>query len=271
MRGPSNRVCFTVLPDQQKRCSGSACWGFPWLMYPLAVPIEWLQSIEEYPTPLTQRNNMLLLGRRLPSTGILRRLSLLHFSGDWTPLEKQVFEADMRVIKDFVSEQEELGLVQEIEPHLRRLPYESSHWDDAIHGYRESERRDWTVANRSVLDRVSKTAFNGQVMPHVHILDLTEEGVIKPHVDSFCGHTIAGLSLLSDCVMRLAKVSSKDVAKDTEHRVADVLLPRRSLYIMSHVARYQFTHEVLDQEQSWFGNSRVVKRRRLSVICRNEP
>ncbi|XP_020805897.1 alpha-ketoglutarate-dependent dioxygenase alkB homolog 7, mitochondrial isoform X3 [Drosophila serrata] len=249
MRGPSNRVCFTVLPDQQKRCSGSACWGFPWLMYPLAVPIEWLQSIEEYPTPLTQRNNMLLLGRRLPSTGILRRLSLLHFSGDWTPLEKQVFEADMRVIKDFVSEQEELGLVQEIEPHLRRLPYESSHWDDAIHGYRESERRDWTVANRSVLDRVSKTAFNGQ----------------------FCGHTIAGLSLLSDCVMRLAKVSSKDVAKDTEHRVADVLLPRRSLYIMSHVARYQFTHEVLDQEQSWFGNSRVVKRRRLSVICRNEP
>ncbi|KAH8287751.1 hypothetical protein KR054_012433 [Drosophila jambulina] len=237
---------------------------------------------------------LFLLGRRLPSAGILRRLSLLHFSGEWTPLEKQEFEANMRVIRDFVSEEEELGLMQEIEPHLRRLPYESSHWDDvcvlsnislrfpsthlplqAIHGYRESERRDWSLDNRHVLDRISRSAFKGRVMPHVHILDLAEEGVIKPHVDSvrFCGDTIAGLSLLSDCVMRLAKVPAKEGAKDSdlERRVADLLLPRRSLYIMSHVARYQFTHEVLAREQSWFGASRVEKRRRLSVICRNEP
>ncbi|KAH8245145.1 hypothetical protein KR032_005442, partial [Drosophila birchii] len=220
--------------------------------------------------PLTQRN-MLLLGRRLPSAGNLRRLSLLHFTGKWTPLEKQEFQANMRVIKDFVNEPEELCLIQEIEPQLRRLPYESSHWDDAIHGYRESEQRDWSLPNRCVLDRISTTAFNGQVMPHVHILDLTEEGLIKPHVDSvrFCGHTIAGLSLLSDCVMRLVQVYANEEAQ--ERRVADLLLPRRSLYIMSHVARYQFTHEVLAQEQSWFGSKRVIKRRRLSVICRNEP
>ncbi|KAH8342981.1 hypothetical protein KR059_002787, partial [Drosophila kikkawai] len=197
------------------------------------------------------------------------RLSLMHFSGQWTSLEKQEFEADMRIIKDFVSEHEELGLIQEIEPHLKRLPYESSHWDDAIHGYRESERRDWSLANRSVLARISGSAFKGKVMPHVHILDLAEEGVIKPHVDSvrFCGDTIAGLSLLSDCVMRLVKVS----AKESERRVADLLLPRRSLYVMSQVARYQFTHEVLAGDESWFENDRVVKRRRLSVICRNEP
>lgn len=35
-----------------------------------------------------------------------------------------------------------------------------------------------------MLDRVSRAVFSGKVMPHVHILDLAEEGVIKPHVDS---------------------------------------------------------------------------------------
>lgn len=67
--------------------------------------------------------------------------------------------------------------------------------------------------------------------------------------------------------MRLVRVAP---VEDLEHS-ADLLLPRRSLYIMSHLARYQFTHEILAREQSWFKNSPVLKGRRLSVICRNEP
>lgn len=41
----------------------------------------------------------------------------------------------------------------------------------------------------------------------------------------FCGSTIAGLSLLSDSIMRLVK-------KDASSEWLDMLLPRRSLYIM---------------------------------------
>lgn len=41
----------------------------------------------------------------------------------------------------------------------------------------------------------------------------------------FCGNIICGVSLLSDAVMRLVNVEYKD-------QVVDILLRRRSLYIM---------------------------------------
>jgi alkylated DNA repair protein alkB homolog 7 len=82
---------------------------------------------------------------------------------------------------------------------------------------------------------------------------LAEDGHIKPHVDSvrFCGNTIAGLSLLSDSVMRLIRTTESDeiaakdqssndysrtkFEKDENAFYADVLLKRRSLYIMKYV------------------------------------
>jgi alkylated DNA repair protein alkB family protein 7 len=50
-----------------------------------------------------------------------------------------------------------------------------------------------------------------------------------------------------------------------------VLLRRRSLYIMSHSARYNFTHEILANEESFINGVKVEKDRRISIICRNEP
>ncbi|XP_039499425.1 alpha-ketoglutarate-dependent dioxygenase alkB homolog 7, mitochondrial-like isoform X1 [Drosophila santomea] len=220
-----------------------------------------------------------------------RSFGLVEFAGQWPPSEQRQFESDMRVIRDFITAPEEQLLMREIEPHISRLPYESSHWDEAIHGYRELERRKWSPENRAMLERVSQAAFCGQVMPFVHILDLAVSGVIKPHVDStrvswtmedarrfhshlpictrqFCGNTIAGISLLSDCVMRLKRVT-KDL--DSVGHSADLLLPRRSLYIMSALARYEFTHEILARDQSWFKKRLVERSRRISVICRNEP
>lgn len=64
--------------------------------------------------------------------------------------------------------------------------------------------------------------------------------------------------------MRLVSESNKSL-------YADVLLKRRSLYIMTGVSRYEFTHEVLKNEESFFKNEKVLKDRRISVICRNEP
>ncbi|MEE6528603.1 hypothetical protein FKM82_031124, partial [Ascaphus truei] len=99
----------------------------------------------------------------------------------------------------------------------------------AIHGFRETERSQWSPQNAAVLQRVREVAFppgEGQ-LSLVHVLDLKKEGYINPHVDSvkFCGSVIAGISLLSDSVMRL-------VAVDNPGERADVLLPRRCLYVL---------------------------------------
>lgn len=72
------------------------------------------------------------------------------------------------------------------------------------------------------------------------------------------------MSLLTDSVMRL-------VNEKNPLLFGDVLLKRRSLYIMTGVARYEFTHEVLKNELSSFKGLKVQKDRRISVMCRNEP
>ncbi|XP_075158333.1 alpha-ketoglutarate-dependent dioxygenase alkB homolog 7, mitochondrial isoform X2 [Haematobia irritans] len=189
----------------------------------------------------------------------------------------------MRVLSDFITKEEETKLLEEIEPYMKRLRYEFDHWDDAIHGFRETERKHWYPHNRQVLERVRIEGFQEEIMPYIHILDLAAEGVIKPHIDStrYCGHTIAGISLLSDSVMRLVyainKVDQSDDYRSQPKAVlennfyADILLPRRSLYIMSHYARYDFTHEILGKQQSSFMGNPVQKDRRISIICRNEP
>lgn len=80
----------------------------------------------------------------------------------------------------------------------------------------------------------------------------------------FCGDTIAGLSLLTDSVMRLVHDKNKELR-------ADVLLERRSLYLMKNTARFDYTHEILGNEHSKFDGVHVPKERRVSIICRNEP
>ncbi|CAD5125190.1 DgyrCDS13432 [Dimorphilus gyrociliatus] len=135
----------------------------------------------------------------------------------------------MLIFKDFITVEEEDNLLRELEVHLKRLRYEYDHWDDAIHGYRETERKSWKKENQTIVDRIRNVAFeeNSKLLPLVHVLDLSKDGWIKPHVDSvkFCGDTIAGISLLSSAVMRLINEGDKT-------KFGDVLLERRSLYVM---------------------------------------
>ncbi|XP_057658415.1 alpha-ketoglutarate-dependent dioxygenase alkB homolog 7, mitochondrial isoform X2 [Diorhabda carinulata] len=139
----------------------------------------------------------------------------------------------MVVIPNFLSEIDENSILAEIEPYLRKMRYEFDHWDNAIHGFRETERLKWNETNTEILNR-------------------------------FCGDTIAGLSLLTDSVMRLVNDKNKNLC-------ADILLKRRSLYIMKNFARFDYTHEILSNERSVFKGEKIFKDRRISVICRNEP
>lgn len=100
-----------------------------------------------------------------------------------------------------MTEPEEEALFAEVDPYMKRLRYEFDHWDDvslmqvyintfssrqqqAIHGFRETERQKWYPDNKKIIDRVNATAFIGSILPHIHVLDLADKGVIKPHVDS---------------------------------------------------------------------------------------
>uniref|UniRef100_A0A1A8FKS7 Alpha-ketoglutarate-dependent dioxygenase alkB homolog 7, mitochondrial n=1 Tax=Nothobranchius korthausae TaxID=1143690 RepID=A0A1A8FKS7_9TELE len=180
----------------------------------------------------------------------------------------QKLSSQVEVRTGFITEEEEAALVQELEPGLKKKRYEFDHWDDAIHGYRETERLSWGPACEQILNRVRLVAFpeGSPLLGPVHILDLDKNGYIKPHVDSvkFCGSTIAGLSLLSDSVMRLVK-------EDHPQEWLDLLLSRCSLYIIRDQARYNYTHEILKDEDSFFNGRRVPRQRRISVICRNLP
>ena len=54
----------------------------------------------------------------------------------------------------------------------------------AIHGYRETEKPTWNKENDCVINRLRNFAFSTTTMQHVHVLDLAENGHIKPHLDS---------------------------------------------------------------------------------------
>ncbi|KAL1110523.1 hypothetical protein AAG570_008051 [Ranatra chinensis] len=148
---------------------------------------------------------------------------------------------------------------------MKRMRYEFDHWDNAIQGYKETERLNWSKVNAETLKKIHEFAFPEwcHKIEHVHVLDLSEDGYIKPHIDSvkFCGDLIVGLSLLSDSVMRLVG----------ENMVVDALLRRRSLYVMKGSVRYNFTHEILSNDTSLFRDQRIKKSRRISVICRSAP
>lgn len=223
-------------------------------------------------------------------------LELFDFQMKWPSEEEDAIKRDMIIIPDFVSKAEEERLCTETDKSMKRMRYEYDHWDNAIQGYREMEKIDWLPENEEVFQRLRNKAFHEETLPHIHILDLAGDGIIKPHVDSsrFCGSTISGISLLTDCIMRLKRTNEEKYkqgklddphtnqtlqnittttqqCQQTEYEYfVDVLLKRRSLYIMKNVARYKFTHEVLPTK-SLFKGQEIVKDRRISIICRNHP
>ncbi|CAO4367099.1 unnamed protein product [Caenorhabditis nigoni] len=198
-----------------------------------------------------------------------KSLILFHNIQKWPAALAEEMRQCCYVKKDFITETEEKSLLTEVEPHMKRLRYEKSHWDDAIHLYREREQRQWRDENLDVISRIRSESFgaNTEHLTYVHILDLHKDGVIKPHIDSirYCGDVITGVSLLSDAIMRLRHKDQKD------ELVVDLLMPRRSLYRLGGPGRYDFTHEVLGETESVWQGQKVARDRRISIICRDLP
>jgi len=184
---------------------------------------------------------------------------------------KNDFVRSFLVYQDFVTEQEEENLMIEFEKYFKRHVYEKDHWDNAISKFRETEKKFFNKKNEPVIERIRRISFpdtgkDSKCLPYTHVLDLAEDGHIMPHVDSvrFCGDRVAVLSLLSSCVGRFRLEKDREVA-------VDVVIPRFSLYVMKGASRYDFAHEILKNEESYFDDVHIPKGRRVSIIRRNEP
>uniref|UniRef100_A0A915EVT2 Alpha-ketoglutarate-dependent dioxygenase AlkB-like domain-containing protein n=1 Tax=Ditylenchus dipsaci TaxID=166011 RepID=A0A915EVT2_9BILA len=184
-------------------------------------------------------------------------------------------EANCFVKSNFITVLEEKSLMEEVEPKVKRLKYETSHWDDAIHLFRERKFSKWSAENEAVIQRILDASFPSSSSEksvwsgEAHVLDLHKDGHIRPHIDSirYCGEIVSGASLLSDCIMRLRHEKEKNLL------VVDMHLPRLSLYKLSGAGRYEFTHEILPDKKSFFSDERlkVGRQRRISIICRDLP
>ena len=164
-----------------------------------------------------------------------------------------------------ISVEEEAALVAQADGWLARRRYEPGHFDGVITQYRELQQplRRFSCGNQRVIERLLALALpaHTDVLP-VHILDLLPEGEIGTHVDhqEYSGAHIVGLSLLSHAVMTLKR-------EECGSR-CELLLPRRSLYVLSGAARYEWAHEVAAQPV-FEGVPMPAKQRRLSLLFRD--
>jgi alkylated DNA repair protein alkB family protein 7 len=118
-----------------------------------------------------------------------------------------------------------------------------------------------------------------------HAIDLKREGALTAHVDSikFSGDLVAGLSLRSASIMRLMipeddyeDDDDDDAPADGKVGHVDLYLPPLSLYVLTGVGRYRYSHQLLPDQSTFChlgdGNNEsivVPRDHRLSVIFRD--
>lgn len=185
----------------------------------------------------------------------------------------------------FLTEVEGKAMTEEAGRRFRRRRFENGHWDAVIKQYREVELptpddqfprqidvdQDDTgvyvppyvkviektrrhLENHQLNDQSSST--NSIRWLPCHAIDLSANGELTAHVDSikFSGGIVAGISLLSDSIMRLkpsAEEWESNEKVDDSNGYVDLFLPRLSLYILSGMSRYSYTHELLPSNATY--------------------
>lgn len=187
--------------------------------------------------------------------------------------------SSVQVLPDVITPEEEVRLVAELEGNVRRRRYVDNHWDSVIEKYREVEKRKWIdPANKALAERIKalilQTLQRPKTLPFlpVHVIDLAEDGFIKPHVDSikFSGDIVCGISLCSPAIMQLKGDEEQGMDPSS---IVRLLLRPRSLYILCGEARYKYAHEILapsPEGERWTDGEVVARGRRLSLVFRDE-
>lgn len=67
------------------------------------------------------------------SRRVLKSINILFHNRDkWSTSLLKAVEDGCTIETDFVTDKEEVILLAEVEPHMKRLRYEKAHWDDVI-------------------------------------------------------------------------------------------------------------------------------------------
>ena len=188
------------------------------------------------------------------------------------------------VFDEFVTVEEELGFSRCADEALSEMPYAGDHYDSVITQYRECPMSDFPDLGADAAFRrmrmIAWQATNGAprrgrgLYPYAQVIDLSPDGKISAHRDNMklFGEFTAGLNLLSPAVMRF-----RPMAEAEKDRHIDVLLKPRTLYVMSGALRWQWTHEVLDNNESaavWAddgGAGDLARGRRISGMRQGSP
>ncbi|CAH0473912.1 unnamed protein product [Peronospora belbahrii] len=223
-----------------------------------------------------------MLGLRAPfrhlrsSSSALSRLTAASSQSLWQDVynldatqchDSLVNEEDLQIMLDVITEDEELVVADECSRFLKRRRYEKNHWDNVIVKFKEMECSRWSNETLRILQKIREAVILPKELkyfPAVHVIELAEDGYIKPHIDSikFSGRVVAGVNLLSPCVMRLKE--------EHGHSVIDAYLQRRSMYMMTGRIRYHYTHEIIPGIQMFKGQVPVNRTHRISIMLRDE-
>lgn len=177
-------------------------------------------------------------------------------------------------------------ITKEILSRMKRRRYEKGHWDAVIVNYKEVEMSDFSfdtpeIPNifHRVRQHLAEHHLNSNPVEWLpcHAIDLKKEGELTAHVDSikFSGDLVAGVSLLSPSIMRLVPDDGTDEQNEASGADGwvDLYLPPLSLYALTGVGRYRYSHQLLP-DNSAFSKAdgtkiKVQRDHRLSVIFRD--
>lgn len=188
---------------------------------------------------------------------------------------------EVKVHSNYITESEERTLLDEIDEAFHQIRYESSDVFGYTADYRQVEKTLWN-SSANIIKKIKNFVFppGHSRYDFEQVVDYQPSGFMRSHIDDeeTCGNIVAGLSLLSDCVMRLAYEDDRvvtlrrGVSMQRKDRliIVDVLLKRRSLYVMKDTMRYKFTHEILNKDDSLFKGKRIQRGRRIAVMFRNK-
>ena len=294
-----------------------------------------------YYSPLTSmkkvdvpKNNTIFSTALLSTTATIlpdsTHVNIKHAPANFDPASAVVYP-------NFITHEEGQSFIKEASKRMKRRRFEGGHWDSVISLYREVELS--TPADFGISADIDSTNTEcplffqaiQRVRHHIstsgragsnsneddatnlvnsikwlpcHAIDLHADGKLDAHVDSvkFSGEIVAGISLLSDSIMRLrpsskeweeedgddessqlANKSGINNCDDSTKEHVDLFLPHLSLYVLSGMSRYSYTHELLlPGSQFEFSESNgesasendnrcinVPRGRRLSIIFRD--
>ena len=199
--------------------------------------------------------------------------ALVHWGGGAAQYE--ALKSNVTIIPNFVTPQEEQELTNLIDVSMDSQPWETAHADSLIFSYRE-KYVEKTPQDHPALLRLNEYV-RGEFPPLdlYHFLEYTKEGYVRAHFDNEAesSHIVAGLSLCDTRCMTLTREGCDTI---------EVVLPARSLYVLSGECRYKWLHAVDHKTDLWVHQlpevvykgkllANAEKGRRRCVIVRGAP